>query len=48
MQRPDMETLPDDFKTLEEFWEFWDTHSSANYEDEMEAVAVELDAARLG
>ncbi len=35
--------LPDDFATIEEFWGFWDTHSSADYEDVMEAVAVEND-----
>jgi hypothetical protein len=35
--------LPDDFATLEEFWEFWDTHSSADYEDELESIEVEID-----
>lgn len=39
------DTLPDNFATLEEFWEFWDTHSSADYEDDMEAVVVELEPA---
>lgn len=34
---------PEDFTTLGEFWEFWVTHSSAGYEDTMEAVAVEVD-----
>jgi hypothetical protein len=43
MQRSEIDTLPDDFTTLEELWEFWDTHSSADYEDDMEAVVVELD-----
>jgi hypothetical protein len=33
------DALPENFTTLEEFWEFWDTHSSADYEDAMEAVA---------
>jgi hypothetical protein len=37
------DALPENFTTLEEFWEFWDTHSSADYEDTMEAVAVEVD-----
>jgi hypothetical protein len=31
-----------DFTTLEEFWAFWDTHSSADYEDAMESVEVEI------
>jgi len=37
------DTLPDNFATLEEFWGFWDTHSSADYEDIMESVEVEID-----
>jgi len=37
------ETLPMDFKSLEEFWEFWDTHSTADYEDLMEDVDVQVD-----
>lgn len=35
--------LPENFSTLEELWEFWDTHSSADYEDDMEPVEVEID-----
>jgi hypothetical protein len=35
--------LPEDFGTLEELWQFWDTHSSADYEDLMESVEVEID-----
>jgi hypothetical protein len=34
--------LPQDFNTIEEFWSFWDTHSSADYEDFMEDVSVEI------
>jgi hypothetical protein len=30
--------LPGDFHTLEDFWAFWDTHSTADYEDMMEEV----------
>lgn len=37
------DVLPDYFTTLEEFWRFWDTHSSADYEDAMETVAVEIE-----
>ena len=36
-------TLPENFDSLEEFWEFWDTHSSADYEDMMEPVDVEIE-----
>jgi hypothetical protein len=35
--------LPENFDTLEELWEFWDTHSSADYEDDMEPIEVEID-----
>jgi hypothetical protein len=41
--RASRDVLPEDFRSLEEFWGFWDTHSSADYEDDMEAVAVEID-----
>lgn len=34
--------LPDDFDSLEEFWVFWDTHSTADYEDEMEDVDMNI------
>lgn len=37
------DTLPENFGTLEELWGFWDTHSSADYEDAMEPVEVEID-----
>lgn len=35
--------LPESFETLDAAGAFWDTHSSADYEDEMEAVDVEVD-----
>jgi hypothetical protein len=34
--------LPDNFDSLEVFWDFWDTHSSADYEDLMESVDIEV------
>ena len=34
--------LPEDFDSIEAFWEFWDTHSTADYEDVMEEVAVQF------
>lgn len=37
------DALPENFDTLEELWEFWDTHSSADYEDAMESVEIEMD-----
>lgn len=37
--------LPKNFDTIEEFWNFWDTHSSADYEDLMEDVSVEINMA---
>lgn len=37
------DVLPESFSTLEELSDFWDTHSSADYEDVMEPVEVEID-----
>ena len=37
------ESLPEDFQSLEEFWAFWDTHSTADYEDEMEDIEMQTD-----
>jgi hypothetical protein len=34
--------LPESFRTLEEFWAFWDTHSTADYEDFMEDVDMRI------
>ena len=34
--------LPDNFDSLEEFWTFWDTHSTADYEDLMEDVDMQV------
>ena len=36
------DSLPESFHSLEEFWAFWDTHSTADYEDLMENVDVEV------
>jgi hypothetical protein len=36
-------TLPENFDSLEEFWGFWDTHSSADYENFMETVEADID-----
>jgi hypothetical protein len=42
------DVLPENFTTLEKLWGFWDTHSSADYEDTMEAVEVEIDLSSSG
>jgi hypothetical protein len=34
--------LPENFRSLEEFWTFWDTHSTADYEDFMEDVDMDV------
>ncbi len=34
--------LPENFNSLEEFWAFWDAHSTADYEDDMEDVEVRI------
>lgn len=36
------DVLPENFNSLEEFWNFWDTHSSADYEDFMEPVDADI------
>ena len=35
--------LPENFDSLEQFWGFWDSHSSTDYEDLMEPLEVEID-----
>jgi len=40
---PPKDALPESFQTLEELSDFWDAHSSADYEDAMEPVEVEID-----
>jgi len=34
--------LPENFNSLQEFWAFWDSHSSADYEDLMEEVDIQV------
>jgi len=38
--------LPEEFNSLEEAGEFWDTHSSADYEDYMKEVHFEVELKR--
>jgi hypothetical protein len=37
------DTLPENFTTLEELSDFWDSHSSVDYEEVMEPVEAEID-----
>jgi hypothetical protein len=37
------DVLPENFTTLDELTDFWDSHSSADYEEVMEPVEVEID-----
>ena len=43
MQARQRDPLPENFGSLEEFWAFWDTHSTRDYEDLMEDVDVQMD-----
>ena len=42
MQARRRDPLPENFGSLEEFWTFWDTHSTADYEDLMDEAAVHV------
>ena len=37
------DTIPEHFNSAEEAGEFWDTHSAADYWDEMEEAEMEFD-----
>lgn len=39
----DRSPIPEHFNSAEEAGEFWDTHSAADYWDEMETVEMEFD-----
>jgi len=46
MQNKKIETkdiLPENFTGIEEFSDFWDNHSSADYEDDMKSVEVQIE-----
>ena len=38
--------LPEEFKSLEEAAEFWDTHSITDYEEFLEPVEIDVDIRR--
>jgi len=39
---PERDPLPENFETLEEFWDFWDNHSLADYWDETKEVHFDI------
>lgn len=41
-QTPQRDPLPENFDSFEEFWAFWDTHNTTDYEDLMEDVDVQI------
>jgi len=38
--------IPENFRTLEEFWEFWDTHSTVDYPEFLKPVKVSVRLAK--
>ena len=34
--------IPENFRTLEELWDFWDTHSTADYPELLKPVKVSI------
>ena len=43
MEKHKKKPIPEEFKTLEEAGEFWDTQSAADHWDQMEDVAIEVE-----
>jgi len=46
MDENKIDPIPEEFTSLEEAGEFWDTHSAADYWDEMEEMEMEFDIQR--
>jgi len=42
------EPLPENFRSLGEFWRFWDAHSTADYEELMEDVDLRVNIRSKG
>src|SRR3989304_2914474 len=38
--------IPENFRTLEDFWEFWDTHSTVDYPEFLKPVKVSVRLAK--
>jgi hypothetical protein len=36
------DTLPENFDSLEAFWDFWDSYSSADYKEFTEPAEIEI------
>ncbi|MBI5649864.1 MAG: hypothetical protein HZC40_05360 [Chloroflexi bacterium] len=43
MKKVKRDPIPKEFRTLKEAGEFWDTHSAADYWDQMEDVEMKVD-----
>ncbi len=43
--RKSKDKIPEEFESIEQIQEFWDTHSTADYWDEMEDAEMELSPA---
>ena len=41
--RKSIDPLPENFSSAEEAGEFWDTHSTSDYEDQLEPVDITID-----
>ena len=39
---PQKDALPENFTSFDEFDEFWNTHSSADYEDQMTPIEADI------
>lgn len=44
--KKERDPIPENFNTLEEFWEFWDNHSLADYEDLLHEVPCRVNIVR--
>ncbi len=44
--RENIDPLPDTFSSEEEAGEFWDTHSTSDYEDQLQPVDMTIDIKR--
>lgn len=44
--KKNIDPLPDTFSSAEEAGEFWDTHSTSDYEDQLEPVDITIDIKR--
>jgi hypothetical protein len=44
--RKSIDLLPDRFSSAEEAGEFWDTHSTGDYEDQLEPVDMKIEIKR--